>query len=304
MLRRRILYDKGGGGTDYSKQYLTIVSLEDSNTISWVASDASNTKTIYVSTNEGSTWTAKTSTTSGVALATLNTGERLLIKYHSTAVYASDSYNNYFVSTKNFDVEGNIMSLTTSGDFTTALSVSAHAFRNLFYSCIRLQSAENLVLPATTLGSNCYMYMFYGCSGMTKMPKELPATTLGEYCYRHMFENCSSLTEVLSILPATTLRKYCYYQMFCGCSNIVTAPELPALTLARSCYYRMFADCSKLNKITCLATDVSATNCKINWVNGVASSGTFIKNANITTSTWTRGTSGIPNNWTVEDYTG
>ena len=46
-----------------------------------------------------------------------------------------------------------------------------------------------------------------------------------------------------------------------------------------------------------LATDISATYCLAGWVDGVAASGTFIKDANTTIPT---GTSGIPTGWTVQ----
>jgi hypothetical protein len=62
----------------------------------------------------------------------------------------------------------------------------------------------------------------------------------------------------------------------------------------------MFLDCASLSAITCLATDISATQCTTNWVGNVASSGTFYKASGMTD--WTRSTSGIPINWTVEDY--
>jgi hypothetical protein len=61
----------------------------------------------------------------------------------------------------------------------------------------------------------------------------------------------------------------------------------------------MFYGCSHLNKITCLATDISVSNCIYNWVNGVAASGTFIKNHNM--SSWPTGVNGIPSSWTVQD---
>ena len=49
-----------------------------------------------------------------------------------------------------------------------------------------------------------------------------------------------------------------------------------------------------------LATDISATNCLDGWVNGVASTGTFIKNPAM--NDLPSGRNGIPNNWTVQDY--
>jgi hypothetical protein len=103
------------------------------------------------------------------------------------------------------------------------------------------------------------------------------------------------------VLPSTALKYYCYQNMFSGCTNMTTAPELPAATLVKSCYKGMFSLCSKLNNIRCYATNKSATGCTSNWVSGVASSGTFTKAAGISPTTWGRGNSGIPNNWTVKD---
>ena len=86
--------------------------------------------------------------------------------------------------------------------------------------------------------------------------------------------------------------------MFTGCLSLTTAPELPATTLAEGCYFQMFYNCSSLNYIKCLATDISAAVCLTNWVDGVAASGTFIKDAS---TTWPTGSSGIPTGWTTED---
>lgn len=102
------------------------------------------------------------------------------------------------------------------------------------------------------------------------------------------------------ILPATTLSDKCYHQMFYGCSNLTTAPVLPATTLAGHCYTNMFRNCSNLKEITCLATDISAGYCTNEWVYGVSSTGTFIKNPSMTS--WPTGDNGIPANWTVVDY--
>jgi hypothetical protein len=61
----------------------------------------------------------------------------------------------------------------------------------------------------------------------------------------------------------------------------------------------MFKGQKNLSYIECLATDISATNCLDNWVNGVASSGTFVKDAN---ASWNNGNSGIPTGWVTNDY--
>jgi hypothetical protein len=89
--------------------------------------------------------------------------------------------------------------------------------------------------------------------------------------------------------------------MFSDCTSLTTAPALPATTLTNYCYSYMFYDCTRLRNVTCLATDISAYECTKNWLNNVASSGTFIKNPSM--NNWTTGSSGIPSGWTVQDYT-
>jgi hypothetical protein len=74
---------------------------------------------------------------------------------------------------------------------------------------------------------------------------------------------------------------------------------LPAETLVESCYNRMFDGCSSLKSVTCLATNISASKCTTNWLNGVASKGTFTKAASM--SSWKPGASGIPSRWTGVD---
>ena len=170
-------------------------------------------------------------------------------------------------------------------------------YYQMFQGCTSLTTAPKL--PATTLADYCYSYMFYGCTSLTTAPA-LPATTLASGCYSYMFYDCTSLTTAPA-LPATTLANYCYSYMFRGCSRLTTAPELPATTLANGCYSHMFSICTSLNSIKCLATNISARNCTTNWVKNVATTGTFVKAANMTG--WTTGVNGIPSGWTVEDYT-
>ena len=141
--------------------------------------------------------------------------------------------------------------------------------------------------------------LFYLCSGLVDASNLiLPATTLTDYYYQSMFRGCRSLTTAPA-LPATTLALGCYYNMFQYCSSLTTAPELPATTLASNCYSNMFKYCVSLNYITCLATDISAEGCTTSWVDGVSPTGTFTENPAM--SSWTTGTDGIPNGWTVVD---
>ncbi len=173
-----------------------------------------------------------------------------------------------------------------------ATTLAAWCYSTMFNGCTGLTTAPEL--PATTLAPHCYSSMFIGCTNLTAAP-ELPATSLARNCYLYMFTGCTNLTAAPE-LPATTLAAWCYFGMFRGCTNLTAAPELPATTLAEYCYNDMFYGCSQLNYIKCLATDLSATACLSNWVDGVSPSGVFIKNPD---TTWPTGTSGIPEGWTV-----
>ena len=166
----------------------------------------------------------------------------------------------------------------------------------MFKNCTLLVQAP--ALHATSLVQGCYYEMFYGCTSLTTAP-ELPATELVSSCYTSMFLGCTSLTTAPE-LPATTLTSWCYASMFEGCTSLVQAPVLPATNLISNCYNAMFRGCQKLNSITMLATDISAQDCLRNWVNRVASSGTFTKAASMTSLP--TGSSGIPEGWTVVDY--
>ena len=87
--------------------------------------------------------------------------------------------------------------------------------------------------------------------------------------------------------------------MFAGCTSLTEAPQLPAVRLAENCYNGMFSECEKLNKVTMLATNIKASDCLLEWLYGVSSTGTFTKAASMTTLP--EGTSGIPTGWTVID---
>ena len=266
---------------DYSQDYLTFVSKANNNTFGWVATNEENTRTISVSTDNGGTWTEKTSSTGGTVLAVLNNGDRMLIRGNNANYGDYDEWwYNLFTSTGYYDVEGNIMSLIGGDNFTLLTTLdSGSTFTALFNTLYNdvfhdsyLQSACNLILPATTLSYGCYADMFIECANLTSTPElpattlayacyedmfddcasltaapELPATTLADCCYNCMFYNCTSLTNAPE-LPATTLTDECYYGMFSGCTSLTTAPELPATTLAIDCYKRMFEDCTNLTE--------------------------------------------------------
>ena len=188
----------------------------------------------------------------------------------------------------------NCTSLTTAPELP-ATTLEDSCYYGMFLECTSLTKAP--VLPATTLASNCYNNMFLECTSLTKAPV-LSATTLAYYCYSNMFVGCRSLTKAPE-LPATTLENYCYSNMFHGCTSLTTAPELPAITLASSCYDYMFTNCSNLNYIKAMFTTEPSSRYTNHWVEGVSSTGTFVKNG---AATWNvEGVHGIPTGWTIVD---
>ena len=330
---------------DYSKDYLTFVALEN-------GTFAFFDNAVNYSLDNGKTWTELAANTNS---PTVTAGNKIMWKSELTTPWPGA-----FSSSGRFNVQGNIMSLLYDDEFEgqTDLTGKNSIFASLFQDCEGLISAENLILPATTLTSQCYESMFYGCTSLTVAPElpatvlasscyynmfnsctalttapsvlpattlaiscyrnmfsyctnlttapEISATTLAEYCCVEMFEYCTSLTTAPSVLPATTLARECYSKMFWECTSLTTAPVLPATTLVESCYGDMFNGCSNLNYIKCLATDISEYYCTGNWVNNVASTGTFVKNAAAITI-WddpdVANDSGIPEGWTVETTT-
>lgn len=269
---------------NYYNQYLTFRALEDA-TFKF-------TNSLDYSLDNGETWTTLAAAT---FTPTVNAGSTIMWrKYYSNGSAGS------FISNNRFDVEGNVMSLVYGDNFIgkTSLEGFYRPFVGLFSVCPKLRSAENLVLPATTLTGYCYENMFGGCTGMTKAP-QLPATTLAANCYEYMFSACRSLTTAPQ-LPATTLPEGCYHLMFQNCTSLTTAPDLPATSLTNSCYNGMFCGCTSVNYIKCLATSgISSNASTYSWVEGVASAGTFVKAEN---ANWPTGVNGIPNGWVVEDY--
>lgn len=167
----------------------------------------------------------------------------------------------------------------------------------MFEGCTSLLEAPEL--PATSIDSGAYGYMFLKCTSLKQAP-DLPAISLSTECYKGMFHSCTSLVKAMDILPATRItRRDAYNYMFYGCTSLEVAPVLPAKEIYYNCYAGMFYECSKLNYVKALFT--SGIGCCEDWLYGVSSSGTFVKNAK---ATWNVvGKDGVPEGWTVQTIT-
>lgn len=174
-----------------------------------------------------------------------------------------------------------------------ATELAANCYTGMFQRAEKLETAPEL--PATEMKYSCYSHMFNGCKSLEKAP-ELPAMSLAEACYQRMFGN-SGLLEAPE-LPAMDMEVMCYQYMFEGSQRLEKAQFLPALQLNYWCYENMFHDCSSLNYVNAAFLTKPSSSYTNNWLDGVASEGTFVKNPE---ATWdVRGVHGIPEGWIVK----
>lgn len=274
---------------------LNRVLVNPGDTVDWT--NARYVKYTWKSSSDGISWTNNEVTSAIVAtdiayddpskgkyvgvtpktLFTLAPNEVLFIKdFEATTDTASIVLNGYVQNVWHWTFTN-----STNGYFAIGGDVSTFSsnikrgldFNYCFYYTY-LKDASRLVIDSFIDGSNPVSYWFRYAERLEKAP----------------------------VLPLKTLQIGCYGYMFHHCIRLVQAPVLPAETLVDSCYSNMFRDCTSLNWIK--AYFVYGQNKPYalnNWVNGVASSGTFLKDAN---NTWIKsGVSGTPANWTVQNIT-
>lgn len=292
---------------DYSLDYFTIESSEDNNLIV-MSHGGTVTPTLSYSTDDGSTWSSVTLTSSAHNIATINTGDKIIIKGNNNTLANAWNGFNKIKPSKNFKVYGNAMSLLYGDNFANNSEFASGTSFNLcglFYEVTTLIDAENLILPASTCTISCYNGMFRGCTNLTVAPK-LPATQSAKDCYSSMFEACINL-EVAPEINLVNMSETCCKRMFLmdRSSKITTpkmtkSPILRVATAASNCYEEMFKGNGNLVEITCLITN--DVTCTTNWVlNACATNGIFRKSPLKTN--WTSGGSNtFPSTWTVVDY--
>ena len=242
---------------------------------------------------DASTWSTWDGTIT-LSSATSGSKDVLYLRGTGNTVITGNSENYRWVLTGT-DIKciGNIENLL---DYATVASgehptMASNCYKYMFQGCTSLIQAP--ALPATTLAGSCYSYMFYDCTSLIQAPA-LPATTLAGSCYYKMFQGCTSLTQAPS-LPATTLATYCYSYMFYGCTGLAQVSALPATTLASNCYSNMFCGCTGLKlsstqtgeytvtyRIPMSGTGTTATNALTNMF--ASTGGTFTGTPEINTT--------------------
>ena len=82
-----------------------------------------------------------------------------------------------FTISKKCNLKGNCMSMLFGDEAENNYSLSGkyygfynYAFYKLFYDCTNIVNVSSNFLPATTLASYCYSYMFENCTSLTTAP--------------------------------------------------------------------------------------------------------------------------------------
>ena len=247
-----------GSDVEPEEQYLTF-TFPSAGALYWMKDDLYSTdRKIEYSLDNGTTWTEITPESTHLSNGTnkitiTNAGGTVLVRNTTSSpntTYCRQTTSSgrdycYFYSADIHEVSGNVMSLFYATDFadkTAFPSGSTYSLSHLFYNDTNLEDVGELVLPATTLTTNCYESMFQGCT------------------------------------------------------NLYATPALPATSPVSNCYENMFRGCTNLKSVNVMLNPNNSTAYTENWLNGVASTGTFTcKNG----ATWPSGASGIPSGWTA-----
>ena len=301
------IWPAGGGQQqhDYSQDYFTIESLQDSNEIKMQKQgNGAGSPILSYSLDDGETWTTAT-ISSNASFGTINTGQKIIFKGTNAKLATTWDNYNYFNATKQFKVYGNIMSLFNGDNFKTSCEFNSGSTHNCagLLRTTYLVDASNLILPALTLRESSYNGMFRGATALQHGPQMLATTPAYESC-SSMFEGCINLEEPIEI-NFTELARQCCMRMFLMNRNskittpkMTKSPILRCANTAQDCYKEMFKGNGNLVEVTCLMQGNSIFYS--DWLMNVSSTGTFKKAPSVTG--WASGASGIPSGWTIVDY--
>lgn len=250
---------------DYSKQPFTIVAKDSPITVVWYGFYDGATESFVLSWSyDGGNTLEGTRFPCDIYGMTINPGERCcfysdaLVSLRTSTDGAGGRIRKIEVSGGSYAVEGNIMSLVHDKNFLNPSEI-----REIDCSGQRGYNYHNILAE-----------------------------------YGGLFGEETNLISAENLILPSYVNSNCYREMFKGCTSLTKAPLLPAITLAKGCYQEMFSGCTSLNYIKCLATDISATDCTLDWLKDTSPAGTFVRCWLL--YGWPRGESGIPTGWTVE----
>lgn len=272
------------------KQYLAFKAVDGDATLT-IKNKGGAAPQLYFSYDQES-WTDWTA--AGYGEITIYDGRKVYLKGNNACMGYNASKYSTFGGTGKYEVSGSISSLLNGDDIFGNLTLSTtYSFAYLFNNNKQIISANDLLLPYTTLTNNCYASLFQGCSALATAPAELPATTLANECYAYMFEYCV-FTEAPE-LPATTLGRECYSRMFQNCPSLTSVIIYAESISSYQCIW-MFCYSSNVKEI--ILPNCTSFTSQSYFSNGVSSTG-VLKCLRALTDI-PRGRDGIPTNWTIE----
>jgi hypothetical protein len=176
---------------DYSQDYLTFVALE-SGTFTF------HGNAVNYSLDDGETWTSLASNT---ASPTVAAGNKIMWKTNLTNPGASGI--GTFVSTGNFNVSGNILSMVRGDNFKDITTIAAYQFKDLFRDATKLIDAGNLIIKTSNAAEEYCTCMFQGCTSLTTSPIIMVSGRLSSSpSYESMFSGCSSLNHITCLVSS------------------------------------------------------------------------------------------------------
>lgn len=189
---------------DYFRRHFTIVSRADNNTCTFSIPryvDTSHATSISYSVDNGVTWvtTNVDSTNQTITVSGLNNGDKVLWKgiARNWAAYYTQDRNSQFNCSKEFAVEGNIMSLLSGDSFYPAVQPEGNEFFcTMFKQKTNLVDAENLMLTIPVPNYDTYRNMFEGCTNLVKGP-QIICEGLASTSMAWMFSGCTKLNYVV-----------------------------------------------------------------------------------------------------------
>lgn len=170
---------------------------------------------------------------------------------------------------------------------------------------LTLTSGQTMLLrnaseTSTELNSDTDFYYFqvtgecYAGGQLASLLCKDPAdAVIVPFCFAYIFGGAGNPDlKTAPSVPKENLAEACLLYAFAYTG--ITSVSLPAASLADYAYASMMEGCSSLNEVWLHATDISATDCLLNWLYGVWITGTLHCPSSLALPS---GASGLPSGW-------
>lgn len=207
---------------------------------------------------------------------TVPSGSKIYLKGDNTTGFNTYyDYDYQFTFSNPFNIGGYLTSLLALENFNTITDIPNYCFRKLFYNQSNLLDAKDLITDnIIETGHYGFHSCFSGCRALNTAPTFENLIFVDSYTFKQCFYNCSSLKTPPNFSNLTSIGSYVFEQCFYFCTSlkVIYAPNITTWD------ERDF----------------------FNWVYGITSTGIMYKPTNLRIPT--DSTSGVPKNWTTENY--